>query len=77
MFFQYIYCMMWEVAHNKGLKCDHLQIGYVLVFGGCNKHVHYVHKSSVLFRNQCKLPINSLTLGKLLSSYIEYNLQIA
>ena len=42
-----IYCMMWEVAHNKGLICDCLQICYVLAF------------------------------GELLSSYIEYSLQIA
>ena len=28
-----IYCMMWEVTHNKCLICDRLQICYVLAFG--------------------------------------------
>ena len=41
--------MMWEAVYNKGLIYDHLQNCYVLAFGECNKHVHYVHKNSVLF----------------------------
>ena len=49
IFFRYIYSMMLEVVRNRGLKFDHLQTCYVTAFGGYNKHVHYVRKTSVLF----------------------------
>ena len=49
-FLRYIYSMMLEVVRNKGAqKFDHLQTCYVTAFGGYNKHVHYVRKTSVLF----------------------------